>query len=51
MYKGLPSYFKEHQSFTFSNADTHKSIIQKVSFMRKFAQELLSQEDENEARI
>jgi len=51
MYKALPSYIKEHQSFVFTIIDTHKSIVQKLTFQRKFLQSILSQEDENEARI
>jgi len=43
MYRALPTYVKEHPSFTFSLNDSHKSIIQKITFIRKFLTQILSQ--------
>lgn len=51
MYRGLPSYIKEHPSFVFLLSDGHKSVVQKITFIRKYIGQILNQEDENEARI
>lgn len=50
MYKFLPGYLKEHPSFVVTESDGHKSVVQKITFMRKLMVQILGQEDENEAR-
>jgi hypothetical protein len=51
MYKELHHFCEIFPSTTFTSNETHKSIINKLTFLRKLLSAVLQEEDENEARI
>lgn len=51
MYKELPNYLRIFPFMLFEETDTHKMMVNKLTFIRKLMGVLLELEDENEARI
>lgn len=51
MYKELHNFCEIFPFTTFTNTETHKSLINKLTFLRKLLAAVLQEEDENEARI